>query len=245
MVLHVYPDPVQADAAAADCLAGWLAAPATRRVMVAGGNTPLALYRRIAERRLPLSHLSVFALDEYVGVPAQDPRTCGQLLRRCVAEAWGVPADQFFAIDSEEATALASVRAHEARVETGGGLDVAVLGLGVNGHLGFNEPGSKRDSTARVVLLEPVSVEANRRWFGGDYAPSRGATVGLKTILAARRLLLLAYGASKAAAVRAMVEGPVSERCPASFLQAHGEAHVFLDAEAAACLSQTTRPTRR
>jgi glucosamine-6-phosphate deaminase len=241
MVIRVFPDPVQADAAAADCLAGWLASPATRRVMVAGGNTPLALYRRIAERRLALSHLRVFALDEYVGVPAEDPRTCGQLLRRCVADAWGVPPHQFFTIDSEAAKALASVQAHEAGVAAGGGLDVAVLGLGVNGHLGFNEPGSARDSTARVVELNPTSVEANRRWFGGDYAPNRGATVGLKTILAARRILLLAYGAAKAAAVQAMIEGPVNERCPASFLQAHDQAHVFLDEAAAGALSASAR----
>lgn len=241
MVVRVFPNPAQADAAAADCLAGWLASPATGRVMVAGGNTPLELYRCIAERRLSLSHLNVFALDEYVGVPAADARTCGQLLRRCVVEAWGVPEENYFTIDSEATKALASVRAHEARVEAGGGLDVAVLGLGVNGHLGFNEPGSARDSSARVVELHPESVEANRRWFGGDYAPSRGATVGLKTILAARRLLLLAYGAAKAAAVRAMIEGPMSERCPASFLQAHGEAHVFLDEAAAALLSASAR----
>src|SRR6185436_13253059 len=113
------------------------------------------------------------------------------------------------------------------------GLDVLVLGLGQNGHLGFNEPGSAEDSAARVLDLDPISIEANRKWFGGDYAPARGATVGMKTILAARRILIMAYGAHKTVAVKAMVEGPRGPACPASLLQGLPNVHVFLDVAAA------------
>ena len=115
-------------------------------------------------------------------------------------------------------------------------LDVAVLGLGQNGHLGFNEPGSAEDSGARIVQLEAISVEANRKWFEGRYAPDQGATIGLKTILAAKRILIMAYGSHKAEAVRAMVEGPRGVECPASFLQGHAETYVMLDELAAAKL---------
>ena len=237
MNLSIHPTPALANAAAADCLANWLAAPATRNVMVAAGNTPLELYRRIGERRLSFSHLRVFALDEYVGVPLDEPRNCANLLRRSVAEAWRIPAGQFHILSSLEPEALANVRAHEEKITRAGGLDVIVLGLGQNGHLGFNEPGSVEDSIGRLLDLEGISTEANRKWFGGDYAPAQGITVGLKAILAARHVLILAYGVHKTAAVASMIEGPRGASCPASFLQGHPDAWAFLDDVAAARLS--------
>ncbi|MEK7675090.1 MAG: glucosamine-6-phosphate deaminase [Verrucomicrobiota bacterium] len=238
MNVTIFASQEPADVAAGDCLTGWLASPATRNLMVAGGNTPLALYRNIAARRLKLPHLQVFALDEYVGVPLDEPRNCANLLRRSVAEAWGIPPARFFAVSSLEAQAWASVREHERRIEQSGGLDVIVLGLGQNGHLGFNEPGSARDSAARVLDLDPLSIEANRRWFDGKHAPAQGVTVGLKTILSARHVLILAYGAHKTSAVKAMIEGPPGEHCPASFLQDHPDTHLFVDERAAAALSK-------
>jgi len=204
--------------------------------MPAAGNTPLDLYRRIAEKKLQLGRLTVFTLDEYVGVPLSEPHNCTNLLRKSVAEAWGIPQDQFFGISSVENEALESVRRHEERIEQAGGLDVLILGLGQNGHLGFNEPGSAETSGARVVDLEPVSVEANRKWFEGKYAPNKGVTVGLKTILAARNILIMAYGSHKTAAVQAMIHGPRNLGCPASFLQGHPGVRVFLDRFAAAGL---------
>jgi glucosamine-6-phosphate deaminase len=240
MILAVHPDAETANRAAADLLATWLTHAKTRQVMLAGGNTPLEVYRLIAQRRLSLSHLRVFALDEYLGVPLAEPRNCANLLRLSVVEAWGIPASQFYAISSLEQDALASVRRHEERIVKSGGLDVIVLGLGQNGHLGFNEPGSAEDSRARLVPLNPISIEANRQWFRGDYAPSLGVTVGLKTILEARQALIMAYGSHKAMAVKAMVEGPRTEQCPASFLRGHPDARVFLDKAAAAALSART-----
>jgi glucosamine-6-phosphate deaminase len=237
MHVLIFPTAERANHAAADLLAGTLTAPETRNLVVAGGNTPLPVYALVAVRRLPLGHLRVFVLDEYVGVPPPDPRTCTNLLRRTVAEAWGVPAGQFFGLDPNPDRAAAEVQALEERLAAAGGVHVAVLGLGANGHLGFNEPGSAPDSPARVVDLEPGSVEANRRWFGGEHAPARGATLGLKTLLAARRVLVLAYGPAKAAAVRALVAGPMGAHCPASFLQAHPDAWLFTDTAAAADLS--------
>ena len=236
MKVLIYPDAAAANKAAAEMLGNLLRAAESRNVMVAAGNTPLDLYRLVAERRLDMSHLNVFALDEYVGVPLEEPRNCGNLLRRSVAEAWKIPAAQFHTVSSLEGEALASVRAHEDRIRAVGGLDVVVLGLGQNGHLGFNEPGSAEDSEGRLVDLEPISVEANRAWFEGKYAPDKGVTVGLKTILGARHVLILAFGAHKKAAVAAMVEGPRHAACPASFLQGHPDANLFLDAAAAAGL---------
>lgn len=237
MKLSVHPSAEIANVAAADCLAGWVTAPRTRNVMVAAGNTPIELYRRIGERGLKLSRLNVFALDEYVGVPLDEPRNCTNLVRRCVQQAWGIPSSQFHTVSSLEVDALASVQEHERKIAEAGGLDVIILGLGQNGHLGFNEPGSAEDSSGRLLDLETISIEANRKWFGGNYAPAKGVTVGLKTILAARHVLVMAFGAHKTAAAKAMVEGPRGPQCPASLLQGHPETCVFLDDAAAATLS--------
>lgn len=240
MNVSVHPTPEAANAAAAELLARWLTAPSVRNVMLAAGNTPLELYRLIAERGLSLSHLNIFALDEYVGVPIDEPRNCANLIRHTAVEPWGIPAKQFFNVSSVEADALASVQAHERRTAEAGGLDAIVLGLGQNGHLGFNEPGSAEDSVARVLDLDPISIEANRKWFNGDYAPSRGVTVGMKTILSTRRVLIMAYGPHKTAAVKAMIEGPRTPACPAALLQGHSAVHAFLDEASAAGLRQRT-----
>lgn len=237
MDAQIFPTFETANAAATGCLAGWLTLPATRNVMVAAGNTPIELYRRIGERGLKLSHLNVFALDEYVGVPLEEPRNCANLMRRCVQQAWRIPAGQFHTVSSLEEDALASVREHECKITKAGGLDVIILGLGQNGHLGFNEPGSAENSVGRLLDLETISIEANRKWFGGDYAPVKGVTVGLKTILAARHVLIMAYGSHKTAAVKAMVEGPRGPQCPASLLQGHPDTRLFLDEAAAVNLS--------
>jgi glucosamine-6-phosphate deaminase len=239
MKLSIHPDPACANAAATDYLAGVLTSPGVRNIMLAGGNTPLDLYRRIAARKLPLSHLTVFALDEYVGVPLEEPRNCANLIRRTAVEPWGVRGDRYFSLSSLDTDALASVQLHEQRIEEAGGLDVVVLGLGQNAHLGFNEPGSPEDSVGRVLDLDPISIAANRKWFGGDYAPARGVTVGLKTLLAARHVLLLAFGAHKTAPVTAMLAGPRTEQCPASLLQGHPKAGVFLDEAAAGAVNPT------
>ncbi len=233
MKLTIHPTTDLANEAAAELLATWLVSGAVRTVMPAAGNTPLDLYGRIAARRLRFPPLTVFVLDEYLGVPSSEPRTCTHLLRRRVAEAWGLPTESFYGLPSDDADPASRIREHERRISGAGGLDVLILGLGLNGHLGFNEPGSPESSEGRVVDLTPVSIEANRRWFDGAFVPTQGITVGMRTILGARRILLLAYGAAKAPAVRAMLQGPRSASCPASLLQGHPEVHALVDRESA------------
>lgn len=240
MIRAVYESTDAANEAAAAHLARRLGSGSVRNVMVAAGNTPLELYRRMAEYRLDLRHLQVFALDEYVGVPLEEPRNCANLLRAAVACAWGIPQGNYHTLSSQPETALGSVLAHEQKIGAAGGLDLIVLGLGQNGHLGFNEPGCTLDSQARLVPLEPISVAANRKWFADRYAPSVGVTVGMKTILGCAEVFLLAFGAHKTQAVRELVLGPVGPACPASFLRRHPRVKVFLDTAAAAGLDAGT-----
>jgi len=237
MNISVSENTTIANSAAARCFEEIIAGGAVN-VMLAAGNTPIEFYRLIAARGLELQGLRLFALDEYVGVPLDEPRNCANLIRDTAVCPWGVPLARYFTVSSLPEEALASVQVHEARIAASGGLDLVILGLGQNGHLGFNEPGSAEDSIGRVLDLETISVEANRLWFGGHYAPSRGVTVGLRTILGARRVMILAYGPHKAAAVRAMLQGPRDPACPASFLQSHPYTSVFLDCAAAAALDR-------
>lgn len=242
LLIQILQTPAVANQAAAELLTEWMLQPGVRNVMLAAGNTPLELYQRIGSRGLRSDHLSLHALDEYVGVPVDEPRNCANLIRRTAVEPWGVPMERYFSVSSDPEEAEWSVLDHERRIENAGGLDVVVLGLGQNGHLGFNEPGSKRDCGARVLDLDPISIEANRKWFGGDYAPSRGATIGMRTLLSARRVLVMAYGLHKAAAVKAMVLGPSSPSCPASFLKDHPNTTLFLDTAAAIDLMPEMNP---
>src|SRR5262245_61390496 len=144
MHVTVYPSADRASRAAADVLAGWLTD--ARTLVVAGGNSPRELYRLVADRRPAIDHLHVFTLDEYLGVPVEHPGTCANLLRQEVADAWGAPADRFHWRSSRVEDAPASITEHEGKLAAQGGVDAIVLGLGKNGHLGFNEPGSPPDS---------------------------------------------------------------------------------------------------
>ena len=240
---RVYADAGEASLAAANELAELLVNPQTRTLVVAGGNTPLELYGLLAQRRLALGHLNVFTLDEYVGVPLGDSRTCANLLRRTVADAWGIEANRFHEISSLEDQAYESILEHERKLEAFGGIDVVVLGLGKNGHLGFNEPGSSLESPARVLDLESISVKANSAWFNGEYAPNKGVTLGLSNLLRAKTVFVLAFGDAKTDAVYNMVSGPSSDRCPASCLQHHSDARFFLDERAAANLPRESYTT--
>lgn len=234
MHVNIYPNADRASRAAADLLLGWLAD--IRTLVVAGGNSPRALYRLVAAARPAVPDLTLFTLDEYLGVPVEHPGTCANLLRREVADPWGVPAERFHWLTSHTDDAVAGIADHERKLAARDGIDVAILGLGQNGHLGFNEPGSAPDSPGRVLDLTPTSVAANAEWFGGAFRPDQGVTLGLKTVLGARRVLLVAFGPAKADAVHASVVGPPSEVCPGSWLQRHSDAHLFLDAAAAARL---------
>ena len=234
MHVSVYPSAEQASRAAAEMLIGWLTD--ARTLVVAGGNSPRQLYRLIAERWPAIDHLTVFTLDEYLGVPLEHLGTCANLLRREVTDAWGVPAERFHGLSSRIEEAPAGIAEHERKLAALGGIDAVVLGLGKNGHLGFNEPGSAPDSHGRVVDLTPTSIAANDEWFCGAHAPNKGVTLGLGTLRAARRVLLVAFGPAKADAVHDTVVATPSEAYPGSWLQLHPDVHLFLDAAAAAQL---------
>lgn len=193
-------------------------------MLAALGTSPLGVYRDLAATRaagdLDTSALTLVQLDEYAGLAVDDPRALYDWLIRDVAGPLGVPAERVIRLDAAAGDVDASCRAYDAAVAAAGGLDVAVLGLGPNGHLGFNEPPSDANAPTRLVPLSEASLASNARYWGGrDRVPTRAVTAGMNVILGAQRTLLVVSGSHKVEILRRVVGGPVTPDVPASFLR--------------------------
>lgn len=211
---------------------------------LATGSSPLGLYRELAraveDGRADFGRTHGVALDEYVGLPPGHPEGYRQVLLREVCAVIGLSPERLEVPDgsaTDEASLDAAAFAYEQRIAELGGVDVQILGIGANGHLGFNEPGSALTSRTRVKRLSARTRRDNARFFTNlDDVPTHCLTQGLGTILSARRLVLVATGDGKAEAVAAALEGPLTASVPASVLQWHPDAVVCLDEAAAAGL---------
>jgi glucosamine-6-phosphate deaminase len=211
---------------------------------LATGSSPLPLYRELVRRHRAGSGptyegVTVFLLDEYVGLPADHPQCYRATIHREVTDDLGIARERVHAPDADEATLPDAGRRYEERLAAAGGVALQVLGIGSDGHLAFNEPSSSLQSQTRLKTLTARTRADNARFFDSpDEVPRHVLTQGLGTILRAAHVLLVATGAGKAAAVAAAVEGPVSASCPASVLQHHPHATVLLDAGAASALTR-------
>lgn len=226
----------QADAgavarAAADHIAARVRARADLTVLVATGSTPMATYAELARRvqagTLDLSRVTAVQLDEYQGLSDPDPRSLWAWMDRSFVAPLRITRTVRF---DPRAAPQDTCRDYDAAVAAIGGIDLAILGLGLNGHLGFNEPPSPADAPTRTVTLTPASLESNRVYWDTD-VPTQALTAGMEMILAARSTLLLVTGASKQAALGRLLTGPPSPDFPASLLS--GEAVTVLADRAA------------
>lgn len=208
---------------------------------VATGSSPLGIYREVAqavEQGLDVSGITCFALDEYVGLSTDHPQSYHQVVRQTVAAPWGLDTGQVNVPDGNAADPRAAAAEYDAAIAAAGGVDLQIVGIGSNGHIGFNEPGSSLASRTRIKTLHPRTRADNARFFDGELSavPLHCITQGIGTILDAGKVLMIAEGDAKADAVACMAEGPVSASCPASALQLHPHVQVFLDQGAAAGL---------
>lgn len=221
----------------ADEIAGVISANPSANLLVATGNTPMGIYEVLARRRdagtIDPSRVRVFQLDEYLGLEPDDRRSLFGWTRRSFVEPLDIPETNVFSILDGSHDPDGACRAYEQRIEAAGGIDLAVLGLGPNGHLGFNEPPSGPDLPTRTVDLTPESVVSNGTYWGGeDNVPRRAATVGMKTILGARQILLVVSGAHKRDILERTVAHPPTPEVPASFLQDAPNVTVLADRDA-------------
>ena len=237
-----------ADEAAVGALAADVVEALVRRAPravlgLATGSSPLPAYRELVRRHRTgtgpsYEEVRCFTLDEYVGLPPGHPQTYRETIHREVTDALGIDRDRVSGPDPDPAGLPEAGERYEEALRAAGGVDLQVLGIGTDGHLAFNEPGSSLASLTRLKTLAEQTRRDNARFFDRlDDVPRHVLTQGLGTIGRARHLLLLATGPAKAAAVAAAVEGPVTASCPASVLQLHPHVTVLLDEAAAAGLA--------
>ena len=242
--MEVIPLPTPGDVArlAADIVEHVVRSRPAAVLGLATGSSPLGAYRELIERhrqgRGPsYAEVTAFTLDEYVGLPPGDPRGYRATIARELTDPLGLDAARVHGPDPDPCTLPEAGERYEAALLVAGGVDVQILGVGTDGHLAFNEPGSSLTSRTRLKTLTEQTRRDNARFFDSvDDVPRHVLTQGLGTILEARRLLLLATGEGKARAVAAAVEGPLTAECPASVLQLHPHATVIVDEAAAAQL---------
>ncbi|OAN49920.1 glucosamine-6-phosphate isomerase [Paramagnetospirillum marisnigri] len=244
MLVLIHPDAPSVARRGAALLADLIARKPDAVIGVAAGATPLAMYadlvRRQAEDGLDCSRITVFGLDEYLGIGNDHPASCHRTLRHHLIAPLRLSPAQAHLLDSCPGLPLDQVcAAHEAGIRAAGGLDLQILGLGVNGHIGFNEPGCCLNGRTHVVALRSSTLATNRAVFApyGEEVPRTAVSMGVGTILSAGRIMLLATGAAKAEPVALAVEGPLTAMVPASSLQLHADAVMLLDEAAAARLT--------
>jgi glucosamine-6-phosphate deaminase len=235
----VLDDPARVGLIGAELVANRLRARRGLRLLLPTGRTPEGMYAALRthadEHGLPTEHASVFQLDEYAGLGPHDPRSFAATLS---GELDGMRFASLHLLDGAAADPVAEARRHQALLDAAP-IDLAVLGLGRDGHVAFDEPGTLPEEDARVVALDPTTIADAAGAFGGEaHVPRQAMTVGLRTLHEARAILLLVTGEAKAEALRALIEDPISTRRPASLLREHPRLTIIADRAAAALLAE-------
>jgi len=235
--LVVVTDDREGGEAAADIIAAGIASSPRFVLGIATGSTPLTTWSALASRGLDLAPIEAFALDEYVGLPQGHPHSFESVVQREVVAPLGLDPARVHVPISYGAEPRDAAARYERQIVDAGGIDVQVLGIGRNGHVAFNEPGSPLDSLTRVARLSRETREDDSRFFGSvEEVPETCITQGLGTIARARTLVLLAFGSHKAQALASALDGPIGAAVPASVMRRHPDAIVIADFRAAALL---------
>jgi glucosamine-6-phosphate deaminase len=234
MQLERLPDALAVAARAADLVAETLRAKPAAVLLLPAGRTPVPLYDELVRRaragRLDLSRAQLFQLDELRGIGPADARGFHAFFRTHLVDPLGLAA-RFHGLDGAARDPAAEIERHRRALAELGPADLVLLGLGKNGHVAFNEPGSMPGDVARVVQLGATTLAGLATQFPRD-CPREGITLGMAEIAASRRLVLLVTGASKAPVLARVLSGEPSHECPATWLMSHPQGWILADAEA-------------
>ncbi|HEU5072333.1 MAG TPA: glucosamine-6-phosphate deaminase [Verrucomicrobiae bacterium] len=234
MEIIIQPDPDATTQVAARIIARLLREKPDAVLGLATGSTPLRLYRELIALRLDWRRVRTFNLDEYVGLPRAHPQSYHHFMWENLFQHVNIARRNVHIPDGNTRDIPRFCARYEAQIRAAGGIDLQLLGIGTDGHIGFNEPSSSLASRTRIKTLTPQTRRDNARFFGSEaQVPHHVITMGIGTIMEARDIVLLAFGAQKARAVAAAVEGPVTASNPASMLQMHASTKVCLDRPAA------------
>ena len=239
MEIIIQPSPEAATDVAARIIARLLEERPDAVLGLATGSTPLLLYRSLIAMQLDWSRVRTFNLDEYIGLPADHPQSYHSFMWENLFRHVNIRPENVHIPDGNAADVPGFCAAYEERIYEAGGIDLQLLGIGTDGHIGFNEPTSSLASRTRIKTLTQRTRADNARFFASAAeVPSHVITMGIGTIMEARTNLLLAFGAKKAHAIAEAAEGPITASNPASILQMHPDARLCLDAEAASELKR-------
>lgn len=200
---------------------------------LATGSTPIGMYKRLAEMNLDFSEVTTFNLDEYYPLARSDEQSYHFFMTKHLYSKVNLSPEKIHIPNGEAKDPEKECADYEKAIAAAGGLDLQVLGIGQNGHIGFNEPDSFLSAYTHVTALTQNTIEANSRFFNSaDEVPTHALTMGIATIMQAKRIVLLASGANKADAVKALLGDKIDPKCPASILSAHANVTVVADDEA-------------
>ncbi len=206
---------------------------------LATGSTPLSLYQTLIAMDLDWSHVITFNLDEYIGLPRDHPQSYHSFMWENLFKHLNIVEENVHIPDGNAQNIPQFCQEYEDQIFVAGGIDLQILGIGTDGHIGFNEPSSSLTSRTRIKTLTEQTCKDNARFFGDEKnVPRHVITMGIGTIMEARQNLLIAFGPHKACAIAEAIEGPISSLNPASILQMHPSVKVILDESAAAKLKR-------
>ncbi|WP_439136186.1 glucosamine-6-phosphate deaminase [Pseudomaricurvus sp.] len=208
---------------------------------LATGSTPVALYQKLIQANqqgdISFQDVTTYNLDEYLGLAGDHPQSYRYFMNQQLFDHIDINKANTFVPPGSASNPILACDEYEQMIEQSGGIDIQLLGIGRNGHIGFNEPSSGLLSRTRVKTLTQATIDDNARFFSADeYQPHLSITMGIGTIQDSQQVVLLATGSGKADAIYRTVEGPMSASCPASALQMHQNAVIVIDEEAAAQL---------
>ena len=243
MRVVILESPPDVSSRAADLICQAVTAQPQIVLGLATGGTPLGTYRELVERyragRVSFSQVTTFNLDEYIGLPREHEQSYWSFMHHNLFSLADFPPERCHLPDGQASDTAVACSEYEQRIADAGGIDLQLLGIGTDGHIAFNEPGSSLASRTRLKALTEQTRRDNARFFASlDEVTKLSMTMGVGSILSAKRILLLATGLNKAAATAALVEGPVTAQVPASALQLHPQVTVLLDRDSASQLKR-------
>jgi glucosamine-6-phosphate deaminase len=205
---------------------------------LATGSTPIKLYEQLIQAnkntQVSFEHVTTFNLDEYLGLDGSHSQSYRHFMNEHLFKHIDIDINNTFVPNGSSDDPIEACSLYEQTIADKGGIDLQLLGIGRNGHIGFNEPSSSLASRTRVKTLTEDTIKANKRFFAEDeFQPNLSITMGIGTISEAKEVLLLATGSDKAEAIKNTIEGPIAARCPASILQMHQHVTVVIDQDAA------------
>lgn len=240
MEIIIQPTPALATDIAARIIARLLTEKPNAVIGMATGSTPRLLYSSLIALKLDWSRVTTFNLDEYIGLPAEHPQTYYSFMWENLFQHINIARKNVHIPDGNAKDVIKSCAEYEQKIRDAGGIDLQILGIGTDGHIGFNEPISSLGSRTRIKTLTQQTKIDNARFFSSEAdVPNHVITMGIGTIMEARQNLMLAFGSKKARAIAEAVEGPITSINPASVLQMHPDAKLCLDFDAAEKLKRS------